>query len=96
MWPYYTLSGLIAFAVWTVIFLIWRYVSLASIFAAMVFPIALSVLIGLKPEWQIEKLWPLYVAAIGLPLLVIARHAENIKRLLEGSESKIGRKEKSA
>jgi glycerol-3-phosphate acyltransferase PlsY len=37
-------------------------------------------------------LWPLYTAAIGLPLLVIARHAENIKRLLEGSESKIGGK----
>ena len=95
LWPYYTLSGLIAFAVWTVIFLIWRYVSLASILAAMVFPVALTVLIILKPEWQIEKLWPLYVAAIGLPLLVIARHAENIKRLLEGSESKIGRKEKT-
>jgi glycerol-3-phosphate acyltransferase PlsY len=92
LWPYYTLSGLIAFAVWTVIFLIWRYVSLASIFAAMVFPVALTALIILKPEWQIEKLWPLYVAAIGLPLLVIARHAENIKRLLEGSESKIARK----
>ena len=96
LWPYYTLSGLIAFAVWTVIFLIWRYVSLASIFAAMTFPIALSVLIGLKPEWQFQNLWPLYVAAIGLPLLVIARHAENIKRLLEGSESKIGRKENLA
>jgi glycerol-3-phosphate acyltransferase PlsY len=92
LWPYYTQSGLIAFAVWLVIFLIWRYVSLASIVAAMMFPVALTILIVLNPQWQINTLWPLYVPAIGLPLLIIARHAENIKRLLEGSESKIGRK----
>jgi len=34
----------------------------------------------------------LLAVAIGVPLLVIARHAENIKRLMEGSESKIGGK----
>lgn len=92
LWPYYTISGLIAFAIWALALLVWRYVSLASILAAMAFPIALTVLIGLIPEWQFGNLWPLYAAAIGMPLLVIARHAENIKRLLEGSESKIGRK----
>jgi glycerol-3-phosphate acyltransferase PlsY len=92
LWPYYTLSGLIAFAIWGLALLIWRYVSLASIFAAISFPIALTLLICLIPEWKCTELWPLYTAAIGLPLLVIARHAENIKRLLEGSESKIGGK----
>jgi glycerol-3-phosphate acyltransferase PlsY len=91
-WPYYTLSGLIAFAVWVLTLLMWRYVSLASILAAMAFPMALTLLIGLIPEWRFGNLWPLYVAAIGMPLLVIARHAENIKRLLEGSEPKIGGK----
>jgi acyl phosphate:glycerol-3-phosphate acyltransferase len=92
LWPYYTLSGLIAFVIWLLALLIWRYVSLASILAAMTFPITLTILIALIPEWQFRNLWPLYVTAIGLPLLVIARHAENIKRLLEGSESKIGGK----
>jgi glycerol-3-phosphate acyltransferase PlsY len=92
LWPYYTLSGIIAFGIWIVVFLAWRYVSLASILAAMTFPAALTLMIWLKPEWELGNLWPLYVAAIGMPLLVIARHAENIKRLLEGSESKIGRK----
>jgi glycerol-3-phosphate acyltransferase PlsY len=96
LWPYYTLSGLIAFAVWLVIFLIWRYVSLASILAAMIFPVALTVLIVLNPQWEIKNLWPLYIPAIGLPLLIIARHAENIKRLLEGSESKMGGGKKTA
>lgn len=94
LWPYYTVSGLIAFATWVLALFIWRYVSLASILAAIMFPVALTLLIGLIPQWHYRELWPLYVAAIGMPLLVIARHAENIKRLLEGSESKIGRKEK--
>jgi glycerol-3-phosphate acyltransferase PlsY len=92
LWPYYTLSGLIAFGIWALALLIWRYVSLASILAAVAFPAVLTFLISLIPEWQFGNLWPLYVVAIGMPLLVIARHAENIKRLLEGSESKIGGK----
>jgi acyl phosphate:glycerol-3-phosphate acyltransferase len=96
LWPYYTLSGVIAFAIWVIALMIWRYVSLASILAALTFPVTLTVLISLIPEWQFSNLWPLYVAAIGLPLLVIARHAENIKRLLEGSESKISGGKKSA
>jgi glycerol-3-phosphate acyltransferase PlsY len=92
LWPYYTLSGLIIFAIWAIAILIWRYVSLASILAATAFPIVLTLLIGLIPEWRFGNLWPLYAAAIGIPLLVVARHAENIKRLMEGSEPKIGRK----
>jgi glycerol-3-phosphate acyltransferase PlsY len=91
LWPYYTLCGLITFAVWIIIFLISRYVSLASILAAIVFPIALTALTLLIPDWQFAQLWPLYIVAILMPLLVIARHAENIKRLLEGSENKIAK-----
>jgi glycerol-3-phosphate acyltransferase PlsY len=92
LWPYYTVCGLIAFGLWIVLFLIWRYVSLASIFAALAFPIALTALTLLISNWQFAQLWPLYIVAILMPLLVIARHAENIKRLLEGSENKIAKK----
>lgn len=92
LWPYYTVCGLIAFGLWIVLFLIWRYVSLASIFAALAFPIALTALTLLISSWQFAQLWPLYIVAILMPLLVVARHAENIKRLLEGSENKIAKK----
>jgi len=90
LWPYYTLPGLIAFLAWALALWLWRYVSLASILAALVFPLAMiSLTIGI-PEWKLSALWPLIIIAVLMPLLIIARHAENIKRLLEGSESKIG------
>src|SRR5258708_1019674 len=39
LFPYYTLAGLIAMGVWIVLFLALRYVSVASIVAAVVFPV---------------------------------------------------------
>ncbi|MBC8377925.1 MAG: glycerol-3-phosphate 1-O-acyltransferase PlsY [Planctomycetes bacterium] len=90
LWPYYTLCGLGVFAIWLVTLLIWRYVSLSSILAAVSFPVLLllSILFLDKP-WDFVQLWPLMVAAVLMAMLVIARHAENIKRLLDGSEPKI-------
>jgi len=89
LYPYFTIPGLITFAIWVAAVLIWRYISLASIVASVVFPVSLITAIILKTNWQIESLWPLVVVAIVMGGLVVARHAENIKRLLEGSESKV-------
>lgn len=89
LWPYYTICALFAFAIWVVVVLIWRYVSLASIAASVTFPIVLILAIVLKPGWDFVSLWPLLIAAIAIPLMVIIRHRENIKRLLAGTESKI-------
>ena len=89
LWPYYTFCALFAFAIWIVVVLIWRYVSLASIAASVTFPIVLIMAIVLKRGWDFVSLWPLLIAATAIPLMVIIRHRENIKRLLAGSESKI-------
>jgi len=89
LYPYYTLPGLISFAVWIISVLLWRYVSLASIIAAVTFPISLVTAIILLHGWPLADLWPLLVVALVIPALVIARHVENIKRLLEGSEPKV-------
>lgn len=89
LWPYFTIPGLIALAVWVVTVLIWRYVSLASICGAASFALALLIGILIVPAWTTSGLWPLLIAAIGIPLMVIVRHRENIKRLLAGTESKI-------
>ena len=89
LWPYFTLSGIAAFGIWCVCVLIWRYVSLASVIAAISFPIVFGVLMVVFENWQFSRLWPLLVLAVLMALLVVARHAENIKRLLEGSEQKI-------
>ena len=89
LWPYYTICALIAITVWIAVVLIWRYVSLASIAASVTFPLALILSIVIKPDWEFATLWPLVIAATIIPLMVIIRHRENIKRLLAGKESKI-------
>ena len=94
LYPYYTLPGLIAFLVWLIFLLIWRYVSLASIAASLAFPIALIATISLNANWNFTQLWPIIIVALAMPLLVILRHVENIKRLLEGSEAKVLQKVK--
>ncbi len=89
LWPYFTVCALIALVLWMAVVLIWRYVSLASICASVIFPIALLLGILVVSSWRSSNLWPLLIAAIAIPVLVIVRHRENIRRLLAGTESKI-------
>lgn len=89
LWPYYTICASFAIATWAVVVLIWRYVSLASIAASVTFPLVLTLAIILSPGWDFVSLWPLLIAATAIPLMVIIRHRENIKRLIAGTESKI-------
>jgi len=91
LWPYYTICALFAIATWSVVVLIWRYVSLASIAASITFPLVLILAIILTPGWDFGSLWPLLIAATAIPLMVIIRHRENIKRLIAGTESKISK-----
>ncbi len=89
VWPYFTLCGLVALLVWVACVLKWRYISLASICAALTFPATLAVAAAVVPNWQLGQMWPLLVVAITIPVLVIVRHRENIARLRTGTESKI-------
>jgi len=89
LWPYFTIGALIALAVWIAVVVTWRYISLASICAAVTFPVSLTLGILAAPAWRAATLWPLLIAATLIPLLVIVRHRENIHRLLSGTESKI-------
>jgi glycerol-3-phosphate acyltransferase PlsY len=95
LWPYYTISAAAAGAVWIVFVLIWRYVSLASIAGAVTFPVVLFTSVILIPGWDASTLWPLLIVATLIPLMVIVRHRENVKRLLAGTESKISKGRKS-
>ncbi len=91
LWPYFTIAAGFAGAVWVATVLIWRYVSLASIAGAITFPLVLIAAIWLTPTWTFAALWPLLLAAVAIPVMVIVRHRENVKRLLAGTESKIRR-----
>ena len=81
------LPALIAVAAWIVVFAVWRYVSLGSVTAAVVFPLALVVLPGYT--WNDDK--PLFIFCLAVSGLIIIRHISNIRRLLAGTEKRIGR-----
>jgi len=89
LWPYYTICAVLVFAVWATVVLLWRYISLASIVASTVFPVALILAIILTPGWNFVNLWPLLAAAAVIAIMVVVRHRENIKRLIAGTESKV-------
>jgi glycerol-3-phosphate acyltransferase PlsY len=89
LWPYYTSCAALAFGVWVVVVLIWRYVSLASIVAAVSFPLILLTAIGLLQDWEASAQWPLLVVAVIIPVMVIFLHRTNITRLLAGTEHRI-------
>ncbi|MFP4104796.1 MAG: glycerol-3-phosphate 1-O-acyltransferase PlsY [Phycisphaerae bacterium] len=85
VFPYFTLPGLIAFGLWILVVLVTRYVSLASVLAALSFLPAFFAL-----HWPGLDYWPMVSFAAAMMLLIIVRHRSNIRRLLNGTESKIG------
>lgn len=95
LWPYFTVCALFFAVTWIAVVLIWRYVSLASIAASITFPLVLIVAIILTPGWELGNLWPILITAVAIPVMVIIRHLENIKRLRAGTESKIRQKKDS-
>jgi len=65
--------------VWLVVFLLFRYASLASIAGAVSLPIA-AVLLGYP--------WPVIVFAVAASLAVLFLHRVNMRRLLRGEENR--------
>jgi glycerol-3-phosphate acyltransferase PlsY len=84
------LEGVAAFAVWLLVFFASRYVSLASIAAAVALPLLATV--AQLTGWGHG--WPCVGFAAAVAMLVIIRHKANIQRLLAGTENRFGRKPK--
>ena len=82
------LLGLGACLSWAIIAFFFRYSSLASLVAAACAPILY--LLGDRIQWYAEK--PVLLALFVMAVLLAIRHRENINRLLEGKESKLGAK----
>ncbi|MBX3655931.1 MAG: glycerol-3-phosphate 1-O-acyltransferase PlsY [Ramlibacter sp.] len=80
--------GLATGATWLIIAFFFRFSSLASLVAAAFAPI--YYLLGDRVAWYSEK--SILFALFMMGLLLAYRHRENINRLLEGKESKIGGK----
>jgi glycerol-3-phosphate acyltransferase PlsY len=77
----------ISLVVWLLAFAITRYVSVASIAAALVLPFA---------AWWPAHRTPLMIFIAGLiSALAIYKHRTNIKRLLNGTENRFGKKKEN-
>ena len=71
--------GGIGAAVWIVVFLLFRYASLASILAALAVPVIAAAL---------DAPWPVLVFAAAAAVAVVFLHRANIARLRAGTESR--------
>ena len=76
------------FLVWFIVFEISRYVSLASIIAA----ISLPIIAGLFAHWRFIDTWALVYFSVLITALVLWRHRSNFSRLLKGTEQRFSRK----
>ena len=73
------LAVVVAVGVFVVLMLIWRYVSLGSITAAAVMPLAV---------WALGEGRVTIAVTMLIAVVVIIRHSKNIKRLLDGTENR--------
>jgi glycerol-3-phosphate acyltransferase PlsY len=77
----FPLTALLALLLWIVIFICTKYVSLASIFAAISYPFFYGFCFGDSVV--------LFVFSIFIAVLILIMHHKNIRRLLSGTENRM-------
>ncbi len=80
------LLGLATLATWMIVAYFSRYVSLASMASAAFAP--LFYLMGDRGPWYAER--SIFLAIFMMGLLLVVRHRDNINKLLQGTESRLG------
>lgn len=75
-------SAIISLAIFAIVFLLSRYVSLASIVASVLYPIQIILVYHFQENFLI-------VFSLLIPMIVMVTHKKNISRLLNGTENRI-------
>jgi glycerol-3-phosphate acyltransferase PlsY len=83
-------AGVLAFAIWLLMLAFTRYISLSSITACCAIPFLMSALP--REPAAAAALEPYIVFGICIAVLTTLRHYPNIRRLLSGTETKIGQR----
>lgn len=93
VYPYFTIPALVVLGIWCVLTLTTRYVSVGSVGAALLFPVVFAIFSSMhRDSWGgAGDLWPLHVMCMIIAALIVIRHRANIRRLMAGTESRIGR-----
>jgi acyl phosphate:glycerol-3-phosphate acyltransferase len=81
-------ATLIGVAIWIIVFWLTRYVSLASIIAAVLLPIVILVF----SSQDQNKGKPLFYSSACVAAVIIWRHRSNLSRLIRGTEPRFTRK----
>jgi glycerol-3-phosphate acyltransferase PlsY len=91
VWPTVTLAAFGSLLIWVILVKLTRYVSIASIAAALSMPVLIALIplaLGVPdPLWRV---WPELVVVGLLASLVTFKHHANIARLRAGTEPQIG------
>jgi glycerol-3-phosphate acyltransferase PlsY len=74
----------VVLVIFAILVAIWRYISLGSIFATAAFPLVVY--------FMKHPPLPIVLGAAGGALIIIAMHHANIRRLMNGTENKVGKK----
>lgn len=82
------IAAITIFLVWLLVFLTTRYVSVASIIAALALPLTVGALVRMR---MTQGVMLLYFSA-AMTVLVVWRHRSNISRLLNGTEQRFTKK----
>jgi len=92
IYPYLTWPALAVAAVWVLVVLATRYVSLGSIAAAGLLPPVFAAMAWWR-QWSLAEHYPLLILCLLMAAAVLIRHRGNIRRLLDGTENRIGGKD---
>ncbi len=88
--PDFLLPVLSIIVIFVVIVALTRYVSLGSITAAVLIPVTFLILNFTE---LFEYTWEHVIFGVGVSAVLIVRHRDNIRKLLQGTESKIGNRQ---
>lgn len=89
IWPYLTVPALAALVTWLLFASCLRYVSLASIMAALSLLYWFGLAVWVR-RWPVEQVWPFGLIISLMVIVVIVRHRANLARLIAGAESRLG------
>ncbi len=90
VWPFLTIPAIGILLTWVAMVVLFRYVSLASVAAAVMLPVYV-ILNGMYVEGMgFGDLTPLVIVAGVLGTLIVYAHRSNLRRLMRGEEPKLG------
>lgn len=90
IYPFFTFPGLLAIGVWIVLFKVTRYVSVASIFGSLSFPVLYTIFAVAMGWHPFTVQLPLLIFGTLMALMIVYKHRGNIARLRAGTENRFG------